>query len=133
MFNECRHLKTNGRKCHSPALSGKAYCYHHYKLHRMGGKSREIRVPITSIEDPRSIQLAVNQVLAGFKSPWVDTRRAGVFLYGLSLAAKVAKDISPRAPGKAVRTLSDRSRSESETGARAPKKAACELSNDCRN
>ena len=33
MYIECRHILPNGRKCHSPALRGKPFCFHHAKLH----------------------------------------------------------------------------------------------------
>jgi hypothetical protein len=33
MFIECRHRMPNGCKCHSPALCGKPFCYHHARLH----------------------------------------------------------------------------------------------------
>ena len=33
-FAVCRHIKTNGRRCQSPALTGGALCYFHRNLHR---------------------------------------------------------------------------------------------------
>ena len=33
-FAVCRHVKTNGRRCQSPALTGGALCYFHRNLHR---------------------------------------------------------------------------------------------------
>ena len=30
----CRHLKTNGRRCQSPALTGGALCFFHRNLHQ---------------------------------------------------------------------------------------------------
>jgi len=30
----CRHIKTNGRRCQSPAIKGKALCFHHRNIHR---------------------------------------------------------------------------------------------------
>jgi hypothetical protein len=32
MFHECRHIKTNGERCHASALSRKPYCYFHMNL-----------------------------------------------------------------------------------------------------
>ena|ERR1035437_4952889 len=33
-YSVCRHVKTNGRRCQSPALAGGALCYFHRNLHR---------------------------------------------------------------------------------------------------
>ena len=33
-YSVCRHIKTNGRRCQSPALTGGALCYFHRNLHR---------------------------------------------------------------------------------------------------
>ena len=30
----CRHLKTNGHRCQSPALNGEPFCYFHVRLHK---------------------------------------------------------------------------------------------------
>lgn len=30
----CRHLKTNGHRCQSPAISGEKFCYFHVRLHK---------------------------------------------------------------------------------------------------
>lgn len=30
----CRHLKTNGIRCQSPALNGETFCYFHLRLHK---------------------------------------------------------------------------------------------------
>ena len=30
----CRHVKTNGHRCQSPAIRGKALCFHHRNIHR---------------------------------------------------------------------------------------------------
>lgn len=33
MYPECRHVKSSGRLCDSPALSGSNWCYFHTRLH----------------------------------------------------------------------------------------------------
>jgi hypothetical protein len=30
----CRHIKTNGHRCQSPALTGETFCFFHARLHR---------------------------------------------------------------------------------------------------
>jgi hypothetical protein len=80
----------NGRKCHSPALRGKPFCFHHAKLHFRNSatrKPRELAEP--KIQDLRGIQTAVNKAITALNSPLIDTRRAGLLLYGLHLAANL--------------------------------------------
>ena len=44
---ECRFIKTNGRRCHSPSIRGMAYCYFHQPSRRRAtGKGRP-QTPIT--------------------------------------------------------------------------------------
>ncbi len=102
MFIECRHTMPNGRKCHSPALRGKPFCFHHAKLHFRNSatrKPRELSQP--SFEDLRGIRTAAAKALEALRSPLVDTRRAGLLLYGLHLAANLCKRTStPEARGQ---------------------------------
>jgi len=95
MFIECRHILTNGRKCHSPALRGKPFCFHHAKLHfRKSATRRPGELPQPAIEDLRGIQTALNKAVTALSSPLIDTRRAGLLLYGLHLAANLSKRVS---------------------------------------
>lgn len=94
MFVECSHILTNGRKCRAAALRGKPFCFFHAKLHFRKGDSRRYRkFPQYAVPDLREIQAAVNKTIATLSSPLTDTRRAGVLLYGLHLAANLQKRI----------------------------------------
>ena len=78
MFHECRHIKTNGLRCHGAALSGKPYCYFHMKIRRVHGPGHsESQIQFPPIEDSSSILLAISQVIRTLNSPYADTRRAG--------------------------------------------------------
>ena len=95
MFIECRHILTNGCKCHSPALRGKPFCFHHAKLHFRNSATRKPRELLPPpIEDLHGIQTAVNKALTALSSPLIDMRRAGLILYGLHLAANLSKRVS---------------------------------------
>jgi len=95
MFIECRHILPNGRKCHSPARRGKPFCFHHAKLHFRNAATRKPReLTLPGLEDLRDIQTAAAKALEALSSPLVDTRRAGLLLYGLHLAANLSKRIS---------------------------------------
>ena len=131
VYNECRHIMPSGAKCHSPALCDKAYCYYHNKLHDLSNAlTGEIKqVPMPPIEDDSSIKLALTQILGALNSPHMDTRRAGLMLYGLQIAAQITRRSPDATPSKTVRTLS-RQRDGSEL---APKQTACEPPEDCPN
>lgn len=92
MFIECRHIMPTGRKCRAAALRGKPFCFFHAKLHfrksitRKPGKLTE-----PMIEDVSGIKVAVAKALTALCSPFTDTRRAGLLLYGLHLAADLSK------------------------------------------
>lgn len=123
----------SGKKCHSPALRDKAFCYYHTKLHRLGDpSSREAKeLPVSAIEDASGIQIALTQVLGALNSPFMDTRRAGLLLYGLQIATQLTARVSAPKPSESVRALSNESGSESETDALAPQKTVCEPPQDC--
>jgi len=96
---ECRHILTNGRKCHSPALRGKPFCFHHAKLHFRNSATRKPReLTQSQFEDLRGIRTAAAKALEALSSPLVDTRRAGLLLYGLHLAADLCKRASRTEP-----------------------------------
>jgi hypothetical protein len=91
-FIECRHIMPTGRKCHAAALRGKPFCFFHAKLHfRNSAKRRTRKRNPSPIDDLRVIRTAAAKVLETLTSPLVDTRRAGLLLYGLHLAAYLSR------------------------------------------
>jgi hypothetical protein len=94
MVPECRHIKTSGGKCGSPALRGKPYCYFHSRLRERAARPASpylaIELPPT-LEDRGSIQLAVSEVISAIADNRIDARRAGMLLYGLQIASGNAR------------------------------------------
>lgn len=45
-YRLCRHIKTNGLQCQSPALSRQAFCYHHDSFRR---RARAVRTPLRAV------------------------------------------------------------------------------------
>lgn len=128
MFNECRHILAGGDRCHAAALRNQPYCYFHNKLHRLANPSTETKpIPLPPIEDDSSIKLAVTQILGVLNSPYMDTRRAGLMLYGLQIAAQVTGRSSPPTPSQIVRNLS----TQPDGSELAPRQKACEPPRDC--
>lgn len=93
VYKECRHIMPSGEKCQSPALRGMPYCYFHARANRRPQKklTGELEpLEISLLEDHWAIQIALTQVLARIANSTLDTRRAGLMLYGLQIAAQVA-------------------------------------------
>lgn len=125
MFKECRHILPTGYKCKSPALRGQFFCYYHTASRRYAAISRTSAEPLVlpSIEDTGGVQIAINEVLRDFGARRIDRRQAGVYFYGLQIAARLARKIDEK-PSQTVRELSGASRSESapncETDSQTP-------------
>ena len=142
MFKECRHIMPGGHKCKAAALRGQAFCYYHNASRRYAGIKTTSFDPLLlpSIEDTSGVQIAIDQVLRAFASKRIDQRQAGVFFYGLHLAARLARKSKDEKPGETVREVCE----EPETGSPgegpsllgsslAPEKTTCEPPADCVN
>ena len=142
MFHECRHIKTNGQRCHAASLRGKPYCWFHMNLQRMHSPklSESQRFQLPPIEDNASILLAVGQVVQTLKSPYADTKRAGLILYALQIAAQLTARSEYVRPQESVRVLYSPENDEVDFAAAldngtvmlAPDKTICEPPHDCR-
>ena len=88
----CRHTKTNGLRCQSPALTTSAFCFHHQKLHGTRprtlssgpGLSTNVLQPLRHAE---GIQQALGMVLNGLAGNRIHPRIASKMLYALSIAS----------------------------------------------
>lgn len=78
----CAHLKANGDRCGSPAVSGKEHCYFHDKAL---ADERPIRLPV--LEDANAIQVAVMIVMDGLYRGNLNYKKAALLLYGLQIAS----------------------------------------------
>jgi hypothetical protein len=130
MFNECRHILTSGHKCKAAALRGQAFCYFHTAARRYANISTTSVEPLLlpSTEDTAGVQIAINQVLRAFASHRIDRRHAGVYFYGLQIAARLARKSNPP-PAATVREVSE----DPLDGTLAAEKTTCEPPADCIN
>ena len=130
MFNECRHILTSGHKCKSPALLGQAFCYFHAADRRYATTSTASIDPflLPAIEDTAGVQIAINQVFRGLASRRIDRRQAGVYFYGLQIAARLARK-SDDNPSESVRETCE----DADGRTLAPEKSTCEPPADCVN
>ena len=108
----CRHIKTNGRRCRSPRLTGRDLCYFHARFHeRQDSMVRShsplgtgnatyaptilpIEIDLPILEDAESIQVSISLLVAALAGNRIDAKRAAVLLYGLQLASTNAKSIT---------------------------------------
>jgi hypothetical protein len=97
-YDLCRHIKTNGLRCKSPAVTATVYCYFHTRLHhrhaafRPQGEAARYIIPgqhlqLIPLEDRESVQTALSVVINALALGQLETRRATALLYGLQLAA----------------------------------------------
>ncbi len=120
----CRHIKTGGHRCQSPALTGSNFCYYHRKLHRShptpsAARTAPLRpetvqyllesgqnpaqfapspaLSFPPLEDAESVQLAISLVFASVAARQIERADAQTLLYALQVASANLR-ILPRAP-----------------------------------
>jgi hypothetical protein len=118
----CRHIKTNGHRCQSPAIIGSAFCYFHRNLRRghhaaSTAKAAPLRPetvqyllengqnpaqlatsPVYSfppLEDAESVQLAISRLFAAIASGQIDPVQARSLLYALQVASCNVRALAP--------------------------------------
>lgn len=113
----CRHLKTNGIQCQSPALEYSDYCFFHDRLlerHRNFRSSKttarglhpDYDIQLHALEDAESIQLAISVVVNALASGGLRADRASAILYGLQLASSNVRNLAPKPkPEEVVRSI----------------------------
>ena len=128
MYQLCRHIKTNGLRCQSPALLGTAFCYFHARTHAMAApnyiKFDDLKLPL--LEDSASIQVAILKITAALLSSRIDARHAGLLLYAVQIASQNIDRDSERKNSEIVRSMTV----TDEGDELAPEKEICEPS-DC--
>ncbi|MGH9532794.1 MAG: hypothetical protein ACRD2Q_10420 [Terriglobales bacterium] len=79
---QCHYIKTDGRRCGSPALRQRRFCYFHYEVNRP-----TVELGIPPLEDADSIQLALTDLARAVAQDRFDQKRAGILAYILQIAA----------------------------------------------
>jgi hypothetical protein len=128
MYDLCRHIKTNGKRCQSPALSGSAFCYFHSRVHTMAKAKSTIwdNIYLPILEDPASIQVAIHQITSAYLCSRLDARHTGLLLYALQIASQNIDRASSREDPEFVHSMTVTGKGDEL----APEKEACEPS-DC--
>jgi hypothetical protein len=98
---QCRHIFTDGHRCGSKCLRNQDFCYYHHTTRRplpkteLAGRqaridrreAREAAFDLPHPEDRSAIQQGIGQVLRRIAANEIDSRRAGLLLYGLQIAS----------------------------------------------
>ena len=128
MYDLCRHIKTNGKRCQSPALSGSAFCYFHSRVHTMAKAKSTIwdNIYLPILEDPASIQVAIHQITSAYLCSRLDARHTGLLLYALQIASQNIDRKTFHSDSEIVRSMTV----TEEGDELAPEKEICE-SSDC--
>jgi hypothetical protein len=89
---QCRHIFTDGRRCGSACLRQEEFCYYHHTTRRpvenpRQRRSRQSQFDLPLPEDRSAIQCSIGEVLRRIASNEIDSKRAGLLLYGLQIAS----------------------------------------------
>jgi hypothetical protein len=93
-IRRCRHVKTNGTQCGSPALKAGELCYYHehnrpqpVELYLDGERYCDSQIVLPAFEDAHSIQTVIRQVVQLMLTRRIERKDAGLLLYALQIAS----------------------------------------------
>ena len=93
-IRRCRHVRTNGTQCGSPALKGKELCFYHeqnrpraVELYIDGERYSDGSIMLPVFEDAHSIQTVIRTVVQLMLSRRIERKDAGLLLYALQIAS----------------------------------------------
>jgi hypothetical protein len=78
----CQHIKVDGSRCGSPAMRQRKFCYYHL---RAAVQSKRLEMPL--LEDAPAVQLGIMRVCNAIANGTLDSKKAGLLLYGLQTAS----------------------------------------------
>jgi hypothetical protein len=85
MYKVCRHIRTSGGRCRAAAVHNHNFCFYHLTQRQSTPAAAPLELP--PLEDRAAIQIAISRVLAALAAGLLDRRDAGLFLYGIQIAA----------------------------------------------
>ena len=93
-IRRCRHVKTNGTQCGSPALKGKELCFYHeqnqpreVELYIDGERYSDGSMVMPAFDDAHAIQTVIRQVVQLMLARRIERKDAGLLLYALQIAS----------------------------------------------
>ncbi len=94
MYIECRHIFPSGKKCQSPALTEKDFCYFHHNKRNQQPRSPKSGEPSTLIHHLPQLEDVDTIMTALSAANRIDPRRAQILIYGLQVASQHSKRLS---------------------------------------
>jgi len=85
---QCQYIKTDGRRCGSPRLKSKRYCYFHYEVNRAVA-----HLDIPPLEDGNAIQLALTDLARAIVEDRIALKPAALVAYILQTASANLKRV----------------------------------------
>jgi len=121
---QCRHIFADGHRCGSACLRQEEFCYYHHTTRRpvenpRRRRSRQSQFDLPLPEDRTAIQSSIGEVLRRIASNEIDSKRAGLLLYGLQIAS-INLPRADRATGHS--TYNARSRYRTSATRKAPQR-----------
>jgi hypothetical protein len=100
---QCRHVKTNGIRCGSPALRARNFCYFHHHAHQRPGRpagaaASAAFIPLPILEDANAVQLALHRIAQAIAEDGIDPKRAALLLYAFQTASANLKRVYLETP-----------------------------------
>jgi hypothetical protein len=108
MYKLCRHIRTSGDRCRSAALPSRHFCHYHLiqRQPAAGGPAAAVPLDLPPIEDRFAVQVAISRILSALAAGAIDPRHAGLFLYGVQIAAaNLPRETSALSPFNPVRRV----------------------------
>ena len=86
----CQHIRLNGLRCGSPAVTGRRLCHYHAQARRP--KRPNYDLPI--LEDATSVQFGLVQIVRALQDKAYDTKTGAVLIYALQTASANLKQLA---------------------------------------
>lgn len=88
---QCRHIKVDGQRCGSPAVTGNPFCYFHKGIRK---RPQTLRLP--PLEDSHSLALGVDRIVQSLVEGRIERSDATALLYAIQVSQNLMKAVSER-------------------------------------
>ena len=91
----CAHIKDDGLRCGTPAVTGRNFCYYHCRVHHPGARmaTRQYRAPLP--DSVTSLQVALAHTLQALGTGDLEPKKANSMMFGINLATNLLRLAKP--------------------------------------